>query len=140
MENDQLFTPLPYLQEKHSRKRGMPRLRTSPKEQELNTADLTQAVIKYIKARGGYAVRINCFGIYDEKTGRWRKSTTERGTADIHACIDGKHVSIEIKYGDDRLSNHQRTVQEDVLKSGGIYLIVSEFAEFHNWYKNRSAR
>lgn len=134
MDNDQLFIPVPYLQEKHSRKRGMPKPVPA-----MHTADLTQAIIKYIKARGGYAVRINCFGMYDEKTGRWRKSTTERGTADIHACIEGKHISIEVKNGDDRMSEQQHNVQEAVISAGGIYLIIHEFVEFHTWYKKRNA-
>lgn len=137
MENDHLFTPLPYLQQKHSRKRGMPKPAAQSKPAPaLHTADLTQAIIKYIRARGGYAVRINCSGIYDKKTGRWRKSTTERGTADIHACIEGKHISIEIKNGDDRMNDHQRKVQEAIEEAGGIYFVVKEFADFYSWYRS----
>ena len=102
----------------------------------MHTADLTQAVIKFLKFRGHYAVRINCFGIYDEKTKKWRKSGTERGTADIHACVGGKHLSIEIKNGSDRMSTHQSKVQEAVSNAGGIYLIVNEFTDFYFWYKN----
>ena len=102
----------------------------------MHTADLTQAIIKYIKARGGYAVRINCTGIYDAKSGNWRKSTTERGTADIHICWKGMHVSIEVKNGDDRQSSQQKDVEQAVVDAGGKYLIVSEFVEFHHWLKH----
>ena len=130
MQNEQLFLNIPALQAKHAAKRGMPR-----QPPAMHTADLTQSIIKYLKGRGFYAVRINCTGIYDEKTGKWRKSTTERGTADIHASVGGKHISIEIKNGDDHMSEHQKRVQEAVINSGGIYLIVKEFSEFHQWFR-----
>lgn len=139
MENDQIFTLLPYLQEKHSRKRGMPKPAAKPKPvPAMHTADLTQAIIKYIRSRGGYAVRVNCAGIFDQKANRWRKSATARGTADIHACIDGKHVSIEIKIGDDRQSDAQKQCEKQVREAGGIYLLVGEFGEFHAWYLGRN--
>ncbi|MBO0950858.1 hypothetical protein [Fibrella forsythiae] len=133
MENDQLFL-VPVLQEKHARKRGMPTAK-SKLIPAMNTADLTQAIIKFLKFRGHYAVRINCFGIYDEKEKKWRKSSTERGTADIHACLFGKHLSVEIKSGSDRMRPHQYKVKEAVTDAGGIYLVISDFMEFHLWYK-----
>ena len=119
--------------EKHRNKKGMPRQR--PQVATMSTADLTQTIMKYIKAKGGYVVRINCFGMYDEKKQQWRKSTTERGTADIHACIRGQHVSIEIKNAGDEMSQHQHTVKQAVEAAGGIYLVVREFVDFHVWYR-----
>lgn len=137
MDNDQLFLDMPALQAKHSRKRGMPGKATPRATPVLSTNDLTQTIMKYIRGRGGYAVRINCTGTYDVKTGHWRKSTTEPGTADIHACIRGKHVSIEVKNGDDTTqSPAQKACETQVRDAGGSYLIVSVFAEFHQWYHN----
>jgi hypothetical protein len=123
MDNDQLFCIEPH--------------RPAP---AISTNDLTQSIIKYLKARGFYAVRINCFGIYDPKTGHWRKSATARGTADIHACIRGYHLSIEVKSGSDRQSSQQKETEWQVINAGGFYLIVNDFAQFHHWFNEFSQR
>ncbi|OIN57270.1 hypothetical protein [Arsenicibacter rosenii] len=102
---------------------------------QMQTNDLTQAIIKYLRFHGHYAVRVNTFGMFNRKTSSYRRSTTDRGTADIHACIDGRHVSIEVKSGSDRLSKQQKTVQEQVQNADGICLIISDFYGFHHWYK-----
>ena len=99
--------------------------------------ELTAQIIKYIQSHGGYAVRINVAGFFNAEEGSWRRSGTERGTADIHACIDGRHVSIEVKGRNDRLSEEQETVRQQVINAGGTYLIVRRFAEFHGWYHSR---
>jgi len=46
---------------------------------------LTRCIEAYIRVTGGYADRINNTGIYDSKTGKWRKSGTRKGIADIMA-------------------------------------------------------
>lgn len=100
------------------------RYRPTPRYKETTTNDLTRAIIDYITLQGGYAVRINTQGQYDQATGKWRKGMTRRGTADIHACWKGKHYSIEIKTGKDRLSPEQIETQKDVHRAGGIYIVA----------------
>ena len=96
-----------------------------------DTNTLTSAVIQYIVLSGGYAVRINTQGQYDEKRKMWRPSTTRKGTADIHACYKGRHISIEIKTGRDKQSEEQKQTEFDVLNAGGLYWIVSSFDQFY---------
>lgn len=91
---------------------------------ENSTNNLTQSIIKYITLIGGYAVRIQVQGQWNEKIGKWTKSMTRKGTADIHACIRGKHYSIEVKTGKDTMSDDQKETQSDVIKAGGIYLVA----------------
>ena len=109
-------------------------IRTGPVA--LPTNATTQAIIKFLQFRGMYAVRINVQGMYDPVRKVFRKSHTQRGTADIHACVHGHHVSIEIKTGTDRQTDYQKITQEQVQHSGGIYLIIKSFPEFHDWYHN----
>ncbi len=61
-------------------------------------------------------------------------STTKRGTADIHCVINGKHVSIEIKIGKDRMSEHQVKEQQRITSAGGIYIVIHTIEEFFQWY------
>lgn len=134
MDNEPIFPVSPSKAE-FANKRVLPQLSRPMHVPTMGTNDLTQAIIKYIRAQGGYAVRINCFGMYDPKTKSWRKSTTERGTADIHACVNGWHLSIEVKVGSDRQRSHQTRAEEQIKNAGGLYAIISSFEEFHAWFQ-----
>ena len=73
---------------------------------------------------GGYANRISSAGRM--VNGRYIPGTTRKGTADIHAIINGHHFSIEIKVGRDRMSEWQKDERDRVEKAGGNYMIVSD--------------
>jgi hypothetical protein len=68
--------------------------------------------------------------------GKWTKSTSTSGSADISATIKGRSVKIEIKYGKDIQSDAQKKYQESIERAGGIYLIVRNFDEFIIWWEN----
>lgn len=89
---------------------------------EKTSNELTKSIVAYITFKGGYAVRINTQGQWNESLQKWTKSNTRKGTADIHACYQGKHYSIEIKIGHDRMSTEQIVTEHDVMKAGGIYI------------------
>ncbi len=95
---------------------------------------LTTAVIACIELHGGYAVRINTQGQYNEGLGRWTKSQTRKGTADVHAILNGQHLSIEIKVGKDQLSDDQRKTAYEVEKAGGRYYVDRNFETFWQWF------
>lgn len=97
---------------------------TTPSFKENDTNNLTKSIIEYITLIGGYAVRINTQGQWNEKIQQWTKSTTRKGTADIHACIKGRHYSIEVKTGKDTMSDEQIETRNDVIKSGGVYIMA----------------
>lgn len=61
-------------------------------------------------------------------------SGTRKGTADIHAIINGRHVSIEIKIGRDKQSEAQLKEQARVTRAGGIYVVIKTIEEFFAWY------
>jgi hypothetical protein len=93
--------------------------------------ELTDAVIKYWKLKGGAARRVNTSGQYDEASGQWRPSGMKKGFEDI-SCIlppNGRTVAIEIKIGRDKLSTHQEARQAEVEKCGGVYLVAKNFDE-----------
>lgn len=111
------------------------RIRLHNKVRQTAANAVTEAIIRYIEAKGGYAVRINTQGQWVEKKQQWIKpKTTRKGTADIHACWNGLHLSIEVKIGRDRLSLHQQMTREDVIKAGGIYYVAGNFDTFREWF------
>ena len=94
--------------------------------------DLAKCVIDFVRLKGHYATRIQSQG---QKRGNvMTYGTTQKGTADIHACINKTHISIEIKYGKDKQSEFQKEVQKEVESSGGIYLLIRNFEQFYKFY------
>jgi hypothetical protein len=96
--------------------------------------ELTSSVIKWLELNGHWATRVSSAGRYVAAKGKFIPSTTKKGCADIHAVIFGKHVSIEIKYGADRLREDQLLVKEQIEKAGGLYVVVKTFQQFFDWY------
>jgi preprotein translocase subunit SecA len=66
----------------------------------------------------------------------WIPGTGTRGTADISATIQGRSVKIEVKCKatNDRQSEPQKRYQEEVERSGGLYVIATSFEQFYTWY------
>jgi CRISPR/Cas system-associated exonuclease Cas4 (RecB family) len=115
-----------------------------PKYSDKKANSLTKAIIDLVKVLGGYATRINTMGRpidnrryvtdvvgFKRRIGSvtWIPSSTERGTADIQATINGKSVSIEVKVGNDRLSAHQVAMRNKIQAAGGIYLVAKNFEQ-----------
>ena len=99
---------------------------------EDSANNLTKCVIDFLRLKGHYATRIQSQG---QKRGNvMTYGTTQRGTADLHICINSIHISCEIKYGKDRQSDAQKQVQKEVELSGGIYLLIRDFEQFYKFY------
>lgn len=79
-------------------------------DKDTTSNGLTRCIIDYINFNGGYANR-------------------------IHFIISGKHVTIEVKAGDDRLSLSQLTEMVRVTNAGGYYFIARSMESFLNWYE-----
>lgn len=110
---------------------------------------LTRAIIAWLDLHGHFATRVNVSGrqlpglTYVDVVGRvrsfpgrWIRSSTVRGVADIICSINGRHVSIEIKMARDKQSAHQKKVEQEIIQDGGTYIVVKSFDEFLAWYQN----
>ena len=128
------------------------------KYSDANTNALTKCVIDYIALRGFHAERINSTGVVKDnrKTSKdvlgnirtigsieWIKSTTQNGTADISATIQGRSVKIEIKCKatcDNKQSEAQKEYQKQIENAGGVYLIVTTFDDFYYWFNHKKVK
>lgn len=108
---------------------------------------LTACIIDWINYSGGTANRINTQGqVRKERVEyaggqhrdfvRYTPSTTRKGTADIHSVMNGRHLSIEVKIGPDRLSSEQIKEQERITRAGGLYFIAKDMQGFVDWFKS----
>jgi hypothetical protein len=94
--------------------------------------DLTKCVIDFLRLKGFWASRIQSQG---QVRGNIRTyGTTQRGVSDVHSCVNGIFLSIEIKYGKDKLSEAQNQVKMEVERSGGIFLEIKTFEQFYKFY------
>jgi hypothetical protein len=101
--------------------------------------DLTKTIIDFINFSGGDANRINTQGQLRKINGRmkWTHGSTRRGTADIHAIYQGRHISIEIKIGNDKQSEEQRKEAERVTRAGGFYYVAKDMQSFLEWWQEK---
>jgi len=112
---------------------------------------LTRCVLDYLLLSGHFCERTGNEGrvidgrkTYTDVIGRQKtigtvkriKSSGTKGTSDLKAVINGRMVAIEIKYGADRQSQHQKDYQAMVENAGGTYWIVKNFEQFLNLYEN----
>lgn len=74
--------------------------------------------------------RVNTTGQYDYKLGRYRRSGSTKGVADIMIVHDGKVFNIEVKIGRDKQSKDQIKMQESIEQAGGIYMIIRNYDDF----------
>lgn len=98
------------------------------------TNAITNSIIQFLQLKGHFVSRIQSQGQYHPTRGRWIKSKVRKGIGDIIACIDGQFWMIEIKVGKDKQSEYQKSVEADVKKAGGKYIIVKQFGEFLGLY------
>jgi hypothetical protein len=112
---------------------------------------LTRCVLDYLLLSGHFCERTGNEGrvidgrkTYTDVIGRQKtigtvkriKSSGTKGTSDLKAVINGRMVAIEIKFGADRQSQHQKDYQAMVENAGGTYWIVKNFEQFLNLYQN----
>lgn len=97
-----------------------------------SASGLTTCIVTYAKLTGHFASRLNNMGVY--RNGRYTRSTARRGLPDILITKDGRSLFIEVKVRKDRMSDHQRKVQQEQQQSGGLYMVASSFAQFKTWF------
>ncbi|HPQ29056.1 MAG TPA: VRR-NUC domain-containing protein [Desulfobacteraceae bacterium] len=113
MMRETLF-PLTQVQRSRYRKPG-----------QSSANDLTRLILRWARSRGYFASRINNVGIYDSKTGRYRKSHTKQGFPDIVIIGPfGRFYGIEVKVGRDVLSDAQIRCAKEIRAAGGEYVVA----------------
>lgn len=95
---------------------------------------LTTCIVTYAKLTGHFASRLNNMGVY--RNGKYTRSTARRGLPDVLITRNGQSLFIEVKAGKDRLSDHQRKVQQEQQQAGGLYMVATSFAQFKSWFDN----
>ena len=91
---------------------------------------LTKCITAWLSLHGHFAGRVNTQGNYNAKLGKYIKSGSRKGMADITAVVNGRHISVEVKIGKDRIRPDQLKVKQEIESAGGAYIIASSFDNF----------
>lgn len=91
---------------------------------------LTACISAWCSVNGSHFQRVNTTGQYDYKLGRYRRSGSTKGVADIMIIFKGITINLEIKIGKDKQSKDQVKMQESINNAGGIYIIVKSYDDF----------
>lgn len=103
---------------------------TKPKIPKVNTSNgFTQFVCNYLMWVNGFGNRINVTG--RQINGKWIKSATAVGTADITAILpNGKTIFVEIKVGKDKARPEQLAMQQKLRSIGSVYEFIKTPEDF----------
>lgn len=105
------------------------------------TNNITKGVINFLRAEGHFAFRVNTMGIPLEDGSGWKKSGSEKGVADVLACMlpregaSGLFYAFEIKKGRDRASSKQIEFKENVERALGTVIEIKTYSDFLAWYR-----
>jgi hypothetical protein len=116
----------------------------TPYAYKQNSANgLTRCIIDAINLTGGLATRRNNAGTFREgktikrdfgmNAIKERSTYTfngTRGVEDIDAFFNGVNVKIEVKYGNDRMSDAQKKYKENIERVGGVYIVARNLEDF----------
>lgn len=95
---------------------------------------LTKCIVSYMTLQGAFSSRLNNTGVYDARMGQYRPSTAKRGLPDVLATYHGLSLFVEVKFGRDSMSEHQKKVETDQTGSGGLFFIAHDFTSFKEWF------
>jgi len=138
-----------YLREHYKKFPNFPEYaKVTPSYSDKTANKLTKCVIDWLRLSGWQAERINTMGrpidntkvITDVLGGKrrigsiqWIKGSGQKGSADISTVVCARSIKVEVKMKD-RQSLAQQKYQQDIERSGGIYLLIRNFDDFLQWY------
>ena len=96
----------------------------------MTANELTKAVLEIVNATPGcYAWRQN------NHATRGRRNNVTAGVPDIIAIRKGQFIGIEVKFGEDKLSQAQIDLGENIESSGGRYIVVKSIDDFLEFWQ-----
>ena len=93
---------------------------------------LTKCIMEYVKLRGGFCARINTMGVI--RSGKWTRSGSTLGMPDLQGVFNGLPFYVEVKHGQDRLSEIQRKRIAELEEAGAKVFVAHDFEGFFEWF------
>lgn len=64
-----------------------------------------------------------------------KRKGVKRGRADVRVYLNGKMYNLEVKIGNDRMSEEQKQERERAVANGEVYLIIKTLDDVVNWMR-----
>ncbi len=94
----------------------------------IKETPLSAQIKEHLDNRGIYNDRIQC-GQFQTPSGHWMRGSA-KGTPDRFAIVRGQIIFIEVKMRGEKPSKIQLEKHIEIVKSGGIVLVVDSFESF----------
>jgi len=88
---------------------------------KVKEQDIQKAVMNYLTLVGYFVFKNSTTGIYKKDTGHYIPAQT-KGVADLTAIKNGKVVMLEIKTPTGKMSDNQKSFQQQWEAKGGRYI------------------
>jgi hypothetical protein len=99
----------------------------------LTANNLTRGIKNHIKVMGGWAVRVNTMGVYDQENKVYRRiAEDDKGVSDVVGCICGRAIFVEVKVGADKESKYQKRFKKEMQNAGAVCIIAKNMNQFIN--------
>lgn len=97
--------------------------------------DLTDAIITYLNLSGHFVWRQNNGGVYDPKKKVFRKNPNhKKGVPDVCGIHKlGYGLYVEVKVGNDKLSEEQKQFGQEAAKRGAVWIIAHSLDDVINF-------
>lgn len=109
---------------------------------KTETNNLTAQIVTFLNDMGHFAWRENTIGVYDQKTGRYRKNNSINGVSDVICVLmhTGRSLFVEVKVGKDSVSTDQEIFRDEVVKRGAIHWVINDINQFTETYREFHAK
>jgi hypothetical protein len=107
---------------------------------DLKADEITAHILGYLRAKGYVAWAQDNRGRYNPKTGKWYPHPNNRvGVPDIigYRKSDARFIGVEVKAGNDRLSDYQIDFLNELKEHGGLPFVAYDFAGFVASFERR---
>lgn len=96
---------------------------------------LEHSILDFLTMNKIFVFKVNNTGIYDPKTGRWRRPNSKhiiKGVSDILGTLpDGRFLAIEVKAPGKKytLTMHQESFLKQVVKNNGVGFVADSLED-----------
>lgn len=106
------------------------------KYSDKSANDLTRCVVDYLTLSGHFATRLQSTGTYRDDLKKYVPSQQRAGMPDVFAVVEGRAVFVEVKTGNDRLSDTQKETINLLVQAGALVCVAHCFQAFYDWFIN----
>ena len=95
---------------------------------------LTRCIVDYLNFSGHFATRLQSTGQYRADLQKFVGSQQRAGMPDVLAVVEGQAVFVEVKAGNDRLSDAQKATHTALTNAGAAVYVAHDFQGFYDWF------